>query len=161
MVIYAWFSGGRDSALSATIAKKVAEIKNEKLILVHIDTTIGANETEEYVRKFSEWINAELIILRPKKAFIEYVKDYPYWPAIYPPRYRWCYYHLKRNVLIEFLTKDENAKNAIHVMGIRKNESLFRESEYSKVFSTKCYNRNLCIKVWLPLLNVEQNLKKN
>ena len=153
---YVWFSGGRDSAVSAIIAKRVAEVKNKKMYLVHINTTIGARETEEYVKIFSEWIGAELIVLKPEKSFLEYVKEYPYWPSIYPPRYRWCYHLLKKKPLIEFLLKDINARNGIHVLGVRKSESLFREKEYNKVFFTKCYDNKVCIKVWLPLLNINE-----
>jgi 3'-phosphoadenosine 5'-phosphosulfate sulfotransferase (PAPS reductase)/FAD synthetase len=94
--IHCFLSGGRDSALACHIAKKVADARKWNFRLIHIDTTIGLKETEEYVKRYAEWLGAELVIIRPEKTFEEYVARYPYWPHIYPPWARWCYHKLKR-----------------------------------------------------------------
>ena len=39
-VIHCMFSGGRDSAMACTIAKRVADIKGWGFRLIHIDTGI-------------------------------------------------------------------------------------------------------------------------
>ncbi len=153
--IHCFFSGGRDSALSCYIAKKVADIRGWRFVLVHIDTTIGLEETEEYVRLYAEWLRAELVVLRPDYTFEEYVAKYPYWPHIYPPRMRWCYHKLKRMPVERYL-KHHYRDGDLLVLGIRGDESVFREREYSAVFAEKHYkDAKVRAKVWLPLLYVD------
>ena len=125
MVYYCFFSGGRDSALACFIAKRVADVKRVPFYLVHIDTTINIPDTEGYVREYANWLGAELIVLRPEETFEEYVKKYPYWPSIYPPNKRWCYYELKLKPLVRFLRKNYRLGDVI-VLGVRGPESLFR-----------------------------------
>ena len=80
MTIHCFFSGGRDSALACYIAFQVAKRRGWDFRLVHIDTTIGLRETKEYVKRYAEWLGAELIVLRPDYTFEEYVARYSYWP---------------------------------------------------------------------------------
>jgi hypothetical protein len=126
--------------------------------LVHIDTTIGLEETEEYVRTYAQWLGAELIILRPDYTFEEYVAKYPYWPHIWPPRARWCYHKLKRMPVERYLK--QNYKNGdIVVLGIRGSESLFRLSNYTAVFTEKYYSdAKVNAKIWLPLLYAKDEI---
>jgi 3'-phosphoadenosine 5'-phosphosulfate sulfotransferase (PAPS reductase)/FAD synthetase len=121
-------------------------------VLVHIDTTIGLEETEEYVRRYAQWLGAELVILRPDHTFEEYVARYPYWPHIYPPWARWCYHKLKRRPVEKYL-KQHYREGDIVVMGIRKPESDFRMKNYVAVFMEKFYKEaKVKAKIWLPLL---------
>jgi 3'-phosphoadenosine 5'-phosphosulfate sulfotransferase (PAPS reductase)/FAD synthetase len=153
--IHCFFSGGRDSALACYIAKRLADIKGWGFKLVHIDTTVGLEETEEYVMVYARWLGAELIVLRPDHTFEEYAARYPYWPHIYPSRFRWCYYKLKLRPVEKYLKR--NYKNGdIIAMGIRGDESDFRKRKYTGVFMEKYYEgAKLVTKMWLPLLYVD------
>lgn len=163
--IVCWFSGGRDSAVACKIAYDVARQRGWRFRLVHIDTrTPRPSEVDEYVEKYAEWLGAELIVLRPKLSFREYAEKYAYWPLLY--HNRWCYYHLKRNVVISFLRENTEVQAALHVFAIRKKESLFREREYNSVFGVKQYTQSIRIRYWLPLLYadsyvIEQLIRKH
>jgi 3'-phosphoadenosine 5'-phosphosulfate sulfotransferase (PAPS reductase)/FAD synthetase len=152
--VHCFFSGGRDSALSCYIAKRVADVRGWHFRLVHIDTTIGLEETEKYVKQYAEWLGTELVVLRPDYTFEEYVAKYPYWPHIYPPWARWCYHKLKRRPVEKYLK--QNYRNGdIIVMGIRGTESDFRAKNYTAVFMEKYYKEaKVETKIWLPLLYV-------
>jgi len=158
MKIHCFFSGGRDSALACFIAKRVADIRKWQFTLIHIDTTIGLQETEEYVRRYAQWLGAELVVLRPDYTFEEYVAKYPYWPHIYPPRMRWCYHKLKRIPLERYL-KQQYRGGDLLVLGVRRSESLFREREYATIFAEKYYSETkVNAKIWLPLLYVSDEM---
>jgi 3'-phosphoadenosine 5'-phosphosulfate sulfotransferase (PAPS reductase)/FAD synthetase len=153
--VHCFFSGGRDSALTCYIAKKVADVRGWSFRLVHIDTTIGLEETEEYVKRYAEWLGAELVVLRPDYTFEEYVAKYPYWPHVYPPWARWCYHKLKRIPLERYL-KQHYRDGDLLVLGVRRDESAFREREYNAVFTEKYYSdAKVNAKLWLPLLYVD------
>ena len=153
--VHCFFSGGRDSALSCYIAKKVADVRGWSFRLVHIDTTIGLEETEEYVKRYAEWLGAELVVLRPDYTFEEYVARYPYWPHVYPPWARWCYHKLKR-LPTERYIRQRYRHGDIIVLGVRGDESSFRKRNYNSVFTTKYYSdAKVETKIWLPLLYVD------
>jgi 3'-phosphoadenosine 5'-phosphosulfate sulfotransferase (PAPS reductase)/FAD synthetase len=166
MKIHCFFSGGRDSAVACYIAKRVADVRNWEFVLVHIDTTIGLRETEEYVRLYAEWLGggstyhalkrgAELVVLRPDLTFEEYVAKYPYWPHIYPPWMRWCYHKLKRRPAERYIKQHYRPGDLI-ALGIRGDESLFRELNYDNVFTMKYYSEaKIWARLWLPLLYVD------
>ena len=152
--IHCFFSGGRDSALSCFIAYRVSRLRNWGFRLVHINTTIGLEDTERYVKRYAEWLGTELVVLRPDHTFEEYVAMYPYWPHVYPPRMRWCYHKLKR-IPFERYLKMNYRDGDLLVLGVRRSESLFREREYNSVFTAKYYSESkVQAKVWLPLLHV-------
>jgi len=154
MMIHCFFSGGRDSAVACYIAKRVADVRGWKFRLVHIDTTIGLEETEEYVRQYAEWLGAELVVLRPDYTFEEYVARYPYWPHIYPPWARWRYHKLKRAPSERYIRQNYREGDLI-VLGVRRDDSLFRERNYDSVFATKRYGDvKVQATIWLPLLYV-------
>jgi 3'-phosphoadenosine 5'-phosphosulfate sulfotransferase (PAPS reductase)/FAD synthetase len=153
--IHCFFSGGRDSALACYIAKRVADVRGWGFKLVHVDTTIGLEETEEYVKIYAQWLGAELVMLRPDCTFEEYVARYPYWPHIYPPWARWCYHKLKRRPIERYL-KQNYREGDIVVLGIRGPESDFRAKNYTAVFMEKYYKEaKVKTKIWLPLLYVD------
>jgi 3'-phosphoadenosine 5'-phosphosulfate sulfotransferase (PAPS reductase)/FAD synthetase len=153
--IHCFFSGGRDSALACYIAKRLADVEGWRYKLIHVDTTIGLEETEEYVGVYARWLGAELVVLRPDRTFEEYVTRYPYWPHVYPPKMRWCYYKLKLRPVEKYLKRNYR-KGDIVVMGIRRDESDFRKRRYTGVFMEKHYKgAKLVVKIWLPLLYVD------
>jgi 3'-phosphoadenosine 5'-phosphosulfate sulfotransferase (PAPS reductase)/FAD synthetase len=122
---------------------------------VHIDTTIGLKETEEYVRQYAEWLKAELVVLRPDYTFEECVARYPYWPHVYPPKMRWCYYKLKLKPTERYLKRHYRDGDLI-TMGIRGDESEPRRRRYTGVFMEKYYKEaKIKAKLWLPLLYVD------
>jgi len=150
--IHCFFSGGRDSAVTCYLAKRVADVRKWQFVLVHVDTTIGLKETEEYVRQYAEWLRAELVVLRPDLTFEEYVAKYPYWPHVYPPWARWCYHKLKRIPTERYIKQHYRPRDLI-ALGIRRDESLFRERNYDSVFTVKYYSdAKVWTKLWLPLL---------
>jgi 3'-phosphoadenosine 5'-phosphosulfate sulfotransferase (PAPS reductase)/FAD synthetase len=63
--IHCFFSGGRDSAVTCYLAKRVADVRKWQFVLVHVDTTIGLKETEEYVRQYAEWLQKVMATCSP------------------------------------------------------------------------------------------------
>jgi 3'-phosphoadenosine 5'-phosphosulfate sulfotransferase (PAPS reductase)/FAD synthetase len=159
--VVCWFSGGRDSAVACYIAKRVAEARGWDFRLVHIYTrTPRPREVDEYIQEYAKWLGEELDIIMPERSFAEYAARYKRWPVLWYDRDkyhygRWCYFELKYNVIVHFLRSDPTALNALHVFAIRAEESLFREREYNSVFGVKCYEKDLCVRYWLPLLRVD------
>ena len=80
---FALFSGGKDS-LCATLYTmetiKMWKVKCEFKV-IHVDTTIGLPETERYVRRICDLLGLELVVLRPKMTFEEFVERFgiPNW----------------------------------------------------------------------------------
>jgi 3'-phosphoadenosine 5'-phosphosulfate sulfotransferase (PAPS reductase)/FAD synthetase len=158
VTVHCFFSGGRDSAVACAVAKKVADVRGWDFRLVHVDTTIGLEETEKYVREYARWLGAELVVLRPDLTFEEFVARYPYWPHVYPPWARWCYHKLKR-IPTERYIKRFYRQGDIIVLGIRGPESLFRISNYTATFAVKYYSdAKVNAKIWLPLLRVDDDM---
>jgi 3'-phosphoadenosine 5'-phosphosulfate sulfotransferase (PAPS reductase)/FAD synthetase len=152
--VICWFSGGRDSAVACALAKRAAEARGWGFRLVHIYTrTPRPRDVDEYIQTYARWLNAQLDIIMPERSFAEYAERYGRWPVLWHGR--WCYYRLKRGVIVHFLKTDPTALEALHVFAIRREESLFRGREYKNVFGTKCYEEGLCVRYWLPLLYVD------
>lgn len=119
--------------------------------LIHIYTrTPRPHEVDEYVYNYAKWLGAKLTVIMPDKSFAEFAETRPYWPSLEPER-RWCYYELKLKPIIRYL-EHFDGKNTLHVMAIRRDESLFRRATYNSTFARKCYREDLCIDVWMPLL---------
>jgi 3'-phosphoadenosine 5'-phosphosulfate sulfotransferase (PAPS reductase)/FAD synthetase len=155
ITVHCFFSGGRDSAVACIIAKRVADVRGWKFRLVFIDTTISIQETRRYVERYAQWLNAELVVIRPDKTFEEYAKQIGMWPSLRPPRFRWCYHELKLRPVIKYVR--ENYSNGdLLVLGVRGPESLFRERFYTSTFIERKYG-GVVTKVWLPLLHVDNN----
>ena len=151
-MIHCFFSGGRDSALACYIAKRVADVRGWQYRLVHVDTTIGIRQTGEYVKRYAEWLGSELVVLRPERTFKEYAVRYGMWPSLYPPRYRWCYRVLKLKPIVRYI--EENYREGDYVvMGVRRDESLFRDKYYTSTFFRRKYGKVEAL-VWAPLLHV-------
>jgi len=148
-IFHCFFSGGRDSALACYIAHRVAKARDWGFRLVFISTTIAIQDTLDYVRMYADWLDAELVELRPKHAYEELVVKYSY-PLLW--HNRWCYYVLKREPTIKYLRRNYRPGDIV-VMGIRGSESLFRLINYDKVFAERCYGE-LCVKAWYPILRL-------
>jgi len=152
--VHCFFSGGRDSALACFIAHQVAQRRGWGFRLVHIDTTVAIKQTREYVKRYAQWLGTELVIIRPKKTFKEYAQRFGIWPSLYPARFRWCYRELKLWPLTEYLKVNYKEGDMV-VMGVRKNESRFRDKFYTATFFTRNYD-GVEARVWAPLLYVKE-----
>ena len=152
--IHCFFSGDRDSALACYIAHQVAQRRRWAFKLVHIDTTIVIKQTREYVRHYAQWLGAELVVLRPRRTFKEYAAQYGMWPSLYPTQHRWCYFRLKLDPSIVYL-KENYREGDLVVLGVRRAESKFRFGFYTETFFTRSYGNGLKVKMWAPLLQVD------
>ncbi|AZI75912.1 putative phosphoadenosine phoshosulfate reductase [Sulfolobales Beppu rod-shaped virus 1] len=147
-----FFSGGRDSALTCYIAYKVSKVLNKNFRLIHIDTKIAISETKEYVKRYADWLNAELKIVQTQYDYFEFVKKYGY-PSVI--KNRWCWRFLKQEPLYQFKIEEIKEKiNPLWILGIRRNESLFRLENYGKITNTlkRGMIKNLHVVEWLPIL---------
>ena len=122
--------------------------------MIHIDTTISLRATQEYVRRYAQWLGAELVVLRPERTFREYAEKFGMWPSLYPQRFRWCYRYLKLQPLTKYLKKSYSEGDLV-VMGVRKSESKFRDRFYTQTFFERDYD-GVKAKVWAPLLHIEE-----
>ena len=151
--IHCFFSGGRDSALACYVAKRLADVRGWKYRLIHIDTTIGLEETRRYVDRYARWMNVELVVIRPKHTFEEYAVKIGMWPSLRPPKLRWCYRELKLKPTIKYI-KENYSRGDLLALGIRGSESWFRPIFYTSTFMERKYG-DVVTKVWLPLLRVD------
>jgi len=154
--IHCIFSGGKDSALACYIAKRVADIRGWEFRLVHIDTTIYIKETREYVYRYAEWLGVELAVIKPERTFQEYAAKFGMWPSLYPYRFRWCMRELKLKPTIRYLQESYRPGDLV-VLGIRGSESRFREKLYKQVFVDHVYGGKVKVKLWMPLLRVDDS----
>jgi len=147
-----FFSGGRDSALTCYIAKKVGDSLNIPTRLIHVDTGIYIPQTREYVKEYANWLRAELKIIKTSYDYFEKVKEYGY-PDIF--RRRWCWKFLKQEPLYQFRVNElKEEVNSLWILGIRRNESLFRLKNYGGI-NTTLHNakiKKLHVIEWLPIL---------
>ena len=155
--LHCFFSGGKDSALACYIAKQVADVRGWEFRLVHIDTTVYIKETREYVYKYAQWLGAELVVIRPERTFREYAERYGMWPSLYPFRFRWCMRVLKLKPTIRYLQENYRPGDLV-VLGIRGSESRFREKLYKEVFTDHIYGGKVKVKLWMPLLRMDDSV---
>ena len=71
--VYALVSGGNDSTVVAHLAAALGPRLDG---IVHINTGIGVEETREYVREFSTWLELPLIEKRGPRAYEDLVMEY-------------------------------------------------------------------------------------
>jgi len=152
--VHCFFSGGRDSAVACTLAKRVADVRGGGFRLVHLDTTIAIRETRDYVYKYAEWLGAELVVVKPEHAFEEYAAKYGMWPSLFPHRYRWCMRRLKIEPSVRYLQEHYRLGDLV-VLGIRGRESRFRERLDYRTFSDQRYGGKVTVRLWLPLLRAD------
>lgn len=118
---YVSFSGGKDSAIVAYLAKKsLGDIP-----LLFSNTTIELPETLEYVESFSEELGLELKKLNPPRPFFEMVDEFG------PPSrmMRWCCFTQKSAPINNFYKDLDN--EVLSYDGMRKVESQAR-SKYAR-----------------------------
>lgn len=93
----ALFSGGNDSMVSThyTMEKGPGEL------VLHIDTTIGIDETQQFVKDVCDKYNWELKIISGKRSFKEFVKEYGF-PK--PGNHNYVYRYLKEHAIGSFVS---------------------------------------------------------
>jgi 3'-phosphoadenosine 5'-phosphosulfate sulfotransferase (PAPS reductase)/FAD synthetase len=131
-------SGGKDSVVAATVAFEEARRKGVPARVVFINELPAFKVPEDvlpfnpldYVKRFSEWLGVELVVLEPKVDFWEGVKQRGY-PHIIGRR--WCFELMKREVLKEFVVREirEGYAKRTWVLGIRVNESSYRKKYWA------------------------------
>lgn len=116
--VFALFSGGKDSAAALAFTKECLQAERDgvKLVALHVDTTVGLPQTEEFVRDFCGIIDVKLEILRPKEDYFSLVKRW----GVPRPRARWCCFHLKIEPIRDYLRE---FSDFVVVDGMRREES--------------------------------------
>jgi len=151
-------SGGKDSVVAATVAFEEAEKANIECRVVHIDEMKAFGVPEnllpykpvDYVRRFSEWLGVELVVLEPNFNYWEGVKRWGY-PHVF--HNRWCMYFLKRKPLEQFAHEEiRRGFLPVFVMGIRRSESPRRAKIYTSKWMVFDYG-GLKLENYYPILD--------
>jgi len=117
---YILFSGGKDSLCLLEYMRRLAAYTNKEITALHVDTTAGFPEVEEYVKKVCEKLSVSLVTVRPQHNYFEIAKRW----GIPGVRSRWCCETLKVAPLRRFLSTIEGPK--VIFDGIRAAESNIR-----------------------------------
>jgi 3'-phosphoadenosine 5'-phosphosulfate sulfotransferase (PAPS reductase)/FAD synthetase len=114
------FSGGKDSLCLLEYMHRLARHANKEITALHVDTTAGFPEVEEYVQRVCKKLKVPLMTLRPHRDYFETAKRW----GIPGVRSRWCCNTLKVAPLRRFLATIEGPK--VIFDGIRGAESNIR-----------------------------------
>jgi 3'-phosphoadenosine 5'-phosphosulfate sulfotransferase (PAPS reductase)/FAD synthetase len=129
-------SGGKDSVTAATIAFEEAKQQSIPARVVFIDELKAFGVPEdllphtpvEYVKEFSKWLGADLLVLEP---------EFDYWAGVnrwgYPLLHhnRWCMYFLKQEPMRRLVVEEaRQGLKPVWVFGIRQRESFRRARIY-------------------------------
>jgi phosphoadenosine phosphosulfate reductase len=126
------FGGGKDSAVTAILAKKALG----RVPLLFIDTTLEFPETYRFVKKFSRSHGFNLLkdrcgeFYRAKQEFFKLCRRLGP-PSIYC---RWCCHIFKEQPVRRFLSDNGGDNDIVFLTGIRKSESR-RRGNYSSLES--------------------------
>jgi len=122
------FSGGRDSLCTLEYMRRLCSGRNgTQLTAIHVDTTAGFPEVEEYVRKTCRALGVELVTVSPERSFFDLAKKW----GIPGVRARWCCSTLKVTPIRRYLRQ---VKGPVVVYdGIRAAESSAR-AKYTPVW---------------------------
>jgi len=114
------FSGGKDSLCLLEYMRHLADYANKKVTTLHVDTTAGFPEVEQYVEQVCAKLKVPLVTVRPQHEYFEIAKKW----GIPGVRSRWCCETLKVAPLRRFLATVEGPK--VIFDGIRASESNIR-----------------------------------
>lgn len=114
------FSGGRDSVCTLEYVRKLARRAKAEVTALHVDTTAGFPEVEEYVKAICDRMGVPLVTVRPQHDFFEIAKKW----GIPGVRSRWCCETLKVAPIRRYLAQVEGPK--VVYDGIRAAESPIR-----------------------------------
>jgi len=117
---YILFSGGKDSLSLLEYMRRLAPYANKKLTALHVNTTAGLPEVEDYVEQICKKLRVPLVTVHPNRDYFETAKKW----GIPSARSRWCCETLKVAPLRRFLSTVEEPK--VIFDGIRAAESNIR-----------------------------------
>jgi 3'-phosphoadenosine 5'-phosphosulfate sulfotransferase (PAPS reductase)/FAD synthetase len=155
-------SGGKDSVVAATIAFEEAKQLGIPTRTVFINELPAFGVPEDvlpfkpldYIRRFSEWLGVDLVVLEPKFDYWEGVKKWGY-PLLF--RHRWCYDKIKVAALVKFVEREirEGYHQRTWVLGIRASESARRAKIWGSINSKKYtyWFRGYRVEYYLPILD--------
>ena len=127
--VYALVSGGNDSTVTAHLAKEFGPRVDA---IVHINTGIGVEQTREYTRTFSKWLNLPLIEKRGPREYEDLVMEYGF-PG--PAAHKYMYSWLKERPLREVRrdAQEGQRRRVMFITGVRKSESQRRMGHVAAV----------------------------
>lgn len=111
------FSGGKDSLCLLEYLRRLAKELRKEITALHVDTTAGFPEVEEYVARVCRRLKVPLDVLRPTHDYFEIAKRW----GIPGVRARWCCETLKVAPIRRYLAQVEGPKVVFD--GIRAAES--------------------------------------
>jgi phosphoadenosine phosphosulfate reductase len=114
---YVFFSGGKDSLVVLSLAKKALG----GVEAIHVDTTVSIPKNLEYAQSVCRELGVKLHVVRPEKTFFELAarKGFPTF------RRRWCCDYLKLRPVRKFM-RTRNSKR-VCFDGVRSEESVRRK----------------------------------
>jgi len=134
---YVLFSGGRDSLCLLEYMRRVGEKAGVEVTAVHVDTTAGFPEVEEYVKRVCKRMGLRLVVVSPPYDYFELAKRW----GIPGVKSRWCCETLKIAPIRRFLAEVEGPK--VVYDGIRAAESPIR-AKYVPVWFHPSF-RSICV----------------
>ena len=114
------FSGGRDSLCTLEYMRRLSKRAGVEITALHVDTTAGFPEVEEYVKEVCSKLAVPLVTLHPERDYFETAKKW----GIPGVRARWCCKTLKVAPIRRYLSAIEEPK--VIYDGIRAAESPIR-----------------------------------
>jgi len=114
------FSGGNDSLCLLEYMHRLGKQSNKQITALHVNTTAGLPEVEEYVKEVCKKMEVSLEIVKPLHDYFDLAKKW----GIPGFRSRWCCKTLKIAPIRRFLQRIEEPK--IVFDGIRAAESTIR-----------------------------------
>lgn len=125
---YVLFSGGKDSSAALVYAKELSDryCESPELVALHVNTTAGLPQVEEFSEEFCSHVGVPYTVLRPEEDYFTLVKRW----GVPRPRARWCCFHLKIEPIKLFL---EGQENYVVLDGMRREESRKR-SQYPPTY---------------------------
>jgi len=121
------FSGGHDSLVSTHVAHRLLTELGAPHRVLHIDTTVGIPENEQYVKDCADRFGWDLRIIRNEehrgKSYDEWVRDEETFPM--PQDHMWMYAHLKREAIRQIVReqKGKRGDRVLFVTGVYSDES--------------------------------------
>jgi 3'-phosphoadenosine 5'-phosphosulfate sulfotransferase (PAPS reductase)/FAD synthetase len=114
------FSGGKDSLCLLHYLSRLAKSIEKEITALHVDTTVGFPEVEDYVRNVCQQFKVKLVTVRPPYNYFELAKRW----GIPGVKSRWCCETLKIAPIRRFFSNLDGPKVVFD--GIRAAESNLR-----------------------------------